>query len=92
MKVVFNHVCHLIARHKYLVFFIIIFIVSWVNDSGLSSAHYLLLPKLSLAVYSNSNTRSSKSDYYSNCLLGFVEEDADVEWQESWIEKKKGKV
>lgn len=34
----------------------------------------------------------TRPDYYSNCLLGFVEEDADVEWQESWIEKKKGKV
>ena len=25
-------------------------------------------------------------------VFSFVEEDADVEWQESWIEKKKGTV
>ena len=76
-------------------------IVCFTNVSQLSSASVTIFSNKRPAwLPSNSNTKSSKTRILLKSIgsglfffwLGFVEDDADVEWQESWIEKTKGSV
>lgn len=96
-----NHYSTMFAT-LFLVFICSFFIsiLCCTNDSLLSSASVTICSNKHSAWLPNSNTRSSKTRILlkstGNDLiflwLGFVEDDADAEWQESWIEKTKGKV
>jgi len=81
--------------------FVFISIVCFTNDSQLSSASVIIFSnKCSAWLPSNSNAKSNKTRILLKSIgsdliflaLFFLEDDDDVEWQESWIEKTKGKV